>query len=174
MELSAEGEFMIFTMEAMMKNAMVVMAAAVLLLSAGTATALDSATVTVSAVVAPTCKFSAPATATLSFGVLDPASPADVNASAILSFWCTDGTAYTIGDDDGLYETGVNANRMRSSVLAVPEFIPYTLTYGPASGAGTGPASPITLTLTGSLLGIDYASRSPDVYNDTVTLTVTP
>jgi len=157
-----------------MKNAMVVMAAAILLLSAGRATALDSATVTVSAVVAPTCKFSAPASATLSFGVLDPSSPVDVNASATLSFWCTDGTAYTIGDDDGLYETGVNNNRMRSSVLAVPEFIPYTFSYNPASGAGTGPASPITLTLTGALLGADYASRSPDVYNDTVTLTVTP
>jgi len=157
-----------------MKRSVLMMAAAILLAAAGTAMALDSATVTVSATVSPTCKFSSPATAALSFGVLDPGSPVDVNANTTLSFWCTDGTSYTITDDDGLYETGLNANRMRSTVLATPEFIPYSISYNPATGSGTGPASPITLTFTGNLLGTNYATRSPDVYNDTVTLTINP
>jgi len=157
-----------------MKRSVLWIAAAVLLLAAGPAMALDTATVTVSAIVSPTCKFSAPATATLSFPVLDPGNAVNVNASTTLSFWCTDGTAYTITDDDGLYATGVNLNRMRSTALPTPEFIPYSISYNPATGSGTGPASPITLTFTGTILGTDYASSSPDLYNDTVTLTINP
>ena len=157
-----------------MRRSVFLAAAAVLLLAAGTAMALDTATLTVQAVVSPTCKFSSPAAATLSFPVLDPGNAVNVTASTTLSFWCTDGTAYTITDDDGLYETGVDANRMRSTALATPEFIPYTISYAPATGNGTGPTSPITLTVSGDILGTDYSANSPDLYTDTVTLTINP
>ncbi len=155
-----------------MKKFFVVAVAVAMIAMAGTAMAVDTATVNVSAIVPATCRFSNPA-ATLAFGAL-PTPAAPVTTSTTLDFWCTNGAAYTITDDDGLFETGVDANRMRSTTLAIPEFMPYTLTYIPASGTGLGPASPITLTFTGNILAASYASLSGDIYQDTVTLTITP
>lgn len=155
-----------------MKKLFVVAVAIAMIAMGGTAMAVDTATVTVSAIVAQTCRFSSP-TAALAFGTL-PSTAADVSAGTTLAFWCTTGASYTITDDDGLYETGVNANQMRSTALATPQFMPYTLSYTPASGTGTGPSSPITMTLTGNILAASYASLPADVYQDTVTLTINP
>lgn len=155
-----------------MKKLILLVAAMALVFSGGVASAVDTATVTVSAIIPDTCRFNSPGTA-LAFGVITPGG-GDVAASTNISFWCTSGASYAITDDDGLYETGANANRMQSSALAIPEFIPYSLTYNPASGTGAGPASPITLSLSGNILAADYATRTADVYNDTVTLTINP
>ena len=156
-----------------MKKLILLVAAMALVISGGVASAVDTATVTVSAIIPDTCRFTSPA-ASLALGVLDQATPPPVSASTNLSFWCTNGASYAITDDDGLYETGANANRMRSTALAVPEFIPYTLTYNPNAGTGLGPASPIALTITGGVGAGTYASNTADVYNDTVTLTINP
>jgi spore coat protein U-like protein len=155
-----------------MKRLFVVAVAIALTAIGGTVMAVDTATVTVSATVSPTCKFSSP-TAALAFGVL-PAPAADTTVSAPLNFWCTTGATYTITDDDGLYKTGLNANRMRSTGAGPAQFMPYSFSYAPASGTGTGPSTPITLTITGTVLGTNYASLPGDVYQDTVTLTINP
>jgi spore coat protein U-like protein len=155
-----------------MKRFSVAAIAIALIAIGGTAMAVDTATVTVSATVTPTCKFSSP-TAALAFGAL-AAPPADRTVTAPLNFWCTTGAAYTITDDDGLYETGVNANRMRSTGAGPAQFMPYSFSYAPATGTGTGPSTPITLTITGTVLGASYASLPGDVYQDTVTLTINP
>ena len=70
----------------------------------GTAMAIDTATVTVSANVVGTCKFSSP-TGAVAFGALTPSTtPSDVTAVVTQpKFWCTKGAAYTIGDDLGLH-----------------------------------------------------------------------
>lgn len=155
-----------------MRKLFVVSVAIVIVAMAGAASAIDTATVTVSATVAPTCRFSSPAAA-LAFGVLpDPA--ADTNASTTLNFWCTTGASYTITDDDGLYETGLNANRMRSTALAIPQYMPYTFSYAPASGTGLGPATPINLNITGTVLAASYSALPGDVYQDSVVLTINP
>ncbi len=155
-----------------MKKRILLVAAIALVMSGGAATALDTATVTVSAIVPDTCRFNT-TTATLAFGVLDPSTAPAVATSTNLSFWCTSGASYTITDDDGLYETAVDANRMQSTTLAVFEYIPYTITYNP-TGTGLGPANPITLNITGNIAAGSYASNSGDVYEDTVTLTINP
>lgn len=142
----------------------------------GISLAQGTAQVNVSAQIVGTCKFSAAST-NLPFGVL----PFDALGNALgvgpvtatIDFWCTPGSTYTITDDDGLYDTGVDANRMRSTTLGVPEYIAYTATYAPASGTGTGPATPITLTVTGNV-GATYGANSPDAYADTITLTINP
>ena len=159
-----------------MKRLTVVLVVLGLLSLGGVAMAQDTATVTVSAQVVGTCKFVAPGTAALAFGVL----PFDVNGNALgaaasttLNFWCTNRAAYTITDNDGLYETGVNANRMRSDTVLPFEYIDYTFTYNPASGTGAGPANPFLLTINGTV-GTTYAANSPDTYSDTVTLTINP
>jgi len=156
-----------------MKKLILLVAAIALVISGGVATAVDTATVTVSAIIPDTCRFTSPA-ASLAFGVLDQATAPAVSASTNLSFWCTNGASYAITDDDGLYETGANANRMRSTALAVPEFIPYTLTYAPSAGTGLGPANPIALAITGGVGAGTYGNNTADVYNDTVTLTINP
>ncbi len=146
-----------------------------LILAAGIAAAADTAAVAVSARVVGTCKFTAGG-ATLPFGDLpfDAAGNALGTAvSSSLTFWCTNGASYTLTDDNGLWETGPGARRMRSATLAIPEYIAYGLTYNPATGTGLGPTNPITLTLNGTV-GATYGTNSPDNYADTVTLTINP
>src|SRR3990172_8639519 len=71
---------------------------------------------------------------TLSFGNLDPGVGTNVIRTSTLTISCNgpDPIPFSITDDDGLYETGVNAGRMRNT--AVPtEFLPYSIAY-----AGSG------------------------------------
>lgn len=138
----------------------------------GSALAADSNTLTVTASVQGSCRFNS-ATSTLAFGALDPSLDTDATASTSVDFWCTRGSNYSISDDDGLYETGVDANRMRHAVTAT-EYIPYTLTYNPASGTGSGRTSPITLDISGSILNADYVNALAGDYADTVVLSITP
>lgn len=128
-------------------------------------------TMTVSASVTGTCRFSA-ATSTLAFGALDPSSAANGAGAVNVNFWCTRGTAYSMTDDDGLYETGVNANRMQHAVTPT-EYIPYTISYA-AAGTGLGATSPIILAVTGAIANADYINALEGAYADTVVLTVTP
>jgi len=133
--------------------------------------AADTATVDVTATVVGTCQFLEDAT--LDFGTLDPSAGSDVTATTSLDFWCTKNATYTITDDDGLYETGPNQNRMRHASLTT-EYIPYSFSYTPTSGTGQGKNSPITLTISGTVLGSDYIDASAGSYSDTVTLSITP
>lgn len=160
-----------------MKKMVLLWMAAILLLAAGTAMAADTATVDVSATVVGTCQFSSAGT-TLPFGTL----PFDASGNALgatanstIQFWCTNGASYTIADDTGANESvpGTPPFRLGSTTLGTPEYIDYSLSYNPATGTGTGPGTPITLNITGTV-GTTYAGNSPDVYNDTVTLTVNP
>ncbi len=122
------------------------------------------------------CRFTT-TTATFSFGNLNPGSPVDVNISTTLTFRCTGGGpgtmwTYTITDDDGLNEIGIDANRMINA--AVPtQFLPYTLTYTPATGTVPRNTSQ-TLTINGTVKGIDYQYAYVGSYSDTVVLTITP
>jgi spore coat protein U-like protein len=79
---------------------------------------------------------------------------------------------FFISDDDGLYETGPNANRMRHTTLGT-EYIPYTFTLNPTSG--TVPKnSTQTLTITGTVNGVTYQDAATGNYSDTVVITLAP
>jgi spore coat protein U-like protein len=132
----------------------------------------DNATVNVSANVVGTCKFTT-ASATLSFS-LDPSVGTDVTATATpsLEFWCTKGASYTVTDDDGIYETSSGQHRMKHASL--DEYIPYSFNYTPTSGTGSGPANPITLSISGTVAYDDYANASAGSYSDTVKVTLRP
>ncbi len=148
-----------------------------LLVAAGVAAAADTAPVTVTARVLGTCRFSAGGT-TLPFGDLpfdaagNPAA-GGATATATLQFWCTNGASYAITDDSGLHATAPGARRMQSTTLATPEYIAYGMSYNPATGTGTGPGNPVTLTINGTV-GPVYGANSPDSYADTVTLSINP
>ena len=142
-----------------------------LVLLTGVAFAADT-TVTVTANVVGTCRFNS-ATSTLAFGALDPGSGGDVNASTSTTFWCTKNAAYSITDDDGLYETGPNANRMRHETT-LTEYIPYTFSYTPTSGTGSGVGSPTTLDISGTVTFANYQNVEAGNYEDTVVISITP
>jgi len=146
-----------------------------LILAAGVAAAATT-TVAVSARVVGTCRFNSGGT--MAFGDLtydlagNPAGTGQVTST--LTFWCTKGASYAINDDAGLYDLVAGTQSMRSTTLGTPEYIPYSLTYAPATGTGGGPVgNDITLTLTGQV-GPVYGANTPDDYADTVTLTITP
>jgi spore coat protein U-like protein len=156
----------------MVKRIILIVAIAMIAFS-GVALAADTNTVTVTANIVGTCKFNS-ATSTLAFGALDQTLTTDATASNnSTTFWCTKNTNYAITDDDGLNELVANENRMQN--LGTPgEFIKYSFGYGPATGAGGGKTSPITLTMNGTVNNIDYVNAAAGNYQDTVVLTIIP
>jgi hypothetical protein len=140
--------------------------------------AADTGNVAVSATVLSghNCRFSgATSSAALNFGNLDPANPVDRTVSSSVNFRCNGGgplATFFISDDDGLYETGLDANRMRHTTI-ITEYIPYTFTLNPTTG--TIPRNTLrTLTLTGTVYGTDYQNAVTGSYLDAVVLTIVP
>lgn len=145
------------------------------LLLSGNTLAADQA-ITVSAVVLSKsiCKFSS-ASATLSFGTLDPGNPVDVTASTTIGFRCM-GSApvatFLLTDDDGLYESAPNRNRMRHVSLPAA-YLPYGMTLSPLTAA-VPKNLPQLLTVTGTVLGADYRDVPWGSYTDTVVISINP
>ena len=112
---------------------------------------------------------------TLDFGNLDPTSGAVVNASTTVNFRCQGSTpiaSYAISDDDGMHETGLNANRMQHATNAA-QYIPYSLSMSPTSG--TVPKNVTeTLTIDGTINGADYATAEIGAYTDLVVISILP
>ena len=154
----------------MKKLAAVVMAAlaALVLGAAGNALATDTAQVTVSATVLATCGFNSGGV--LAFGNLDPGTGLDVTVPATTQpvFVCSNGVNYTITDDDGVNESGVNANRM---IDGSGNFLPYSISYT-ATGVASG--NPTSMNISGTVLYANYGGAVAGVYGDTVTVTINP
>lgn len=153
----------------MKKNLIAVLAIGFILV-AGTVLAAGTNTLTVTASVTGTCKFSS-ATSTLAFGALDPSVGTNVNGSTTTQFWCTKGTTETLSAGQGSNWDGTKRNMKHATAT---DLIPYTLTLTPDGSANAGPGSPRTLTVAGQVLGTDYTSKTAGSYTDTVTLTITP
>ena len=152
-----------------MRKWIATMAAVLMVMTAGTAMAADTANVDVTAAVAPACAFSS--TPTLDFGTLDQASAADATAAGNLVFWCTTGAVYTLTDQnnplvvDGAYP---------GTLISGGDTIPYTIAYTNTSGLGGGFGVPIASALTATIVNADYVGSPPGVYTETVTFTITP
>lgn len=147
-----------------------------LLTSAATAWGANSASVAVSAVVLSksNCRFTT-AAVTLNFGALNPTTPVDVTTTATASFRCNGSTptaTYFITSDDGLYPSGPGSLRMRHSTNPAL-YLPYALSSTPTTD--TVPKGvPQTLSITGTVRGVDYQTATPGTYSDTVTLSIIP
>ncbi len=140
------------------------------ILSPGFSLGADSNTLTVSASVTGTCKFTS-GISTLNFGTLDQSASADATASGSTQFWCTRNATYTVSANNGLYFD--TSRRMRHATEPT-EYIPYSLTFTPSSGTGTGKSSPITLSLSGTITNVNYVNAIAGNYSDTVILSITP
>lgn len=144
---------------------LVVLAAVAMFLMTGSAMAVNTATVGVSANVVGSCTI---AGGSIPFGNLNAAGAGTMNAVVTQpQVNCTNGLAYAVTDDDGMNESGVNANRMASG----GNFIPYSFTYT-AGGSGIGAAA--NMDIAASIAEADYLGKPAGNYSDTVTLTVTP
>jgi len=132
-------------------------------LSAGSVLAAD-ADLTVTATVNGTCSISA---GTLNFGTLDPTSGSDANAvnASAATVTCTNGTGYAITQASANGFTLVNGGN------AIPYALSYTV---PGSDTGVGNGTAQNISLTGDIVFADYQTKPAGVYNDTVTLTITP
>ncbi len=149
----------------------------VLLFLAGDLLAADTNTLNVSATVLSNsvCNFRPPKTSTLNFGNLDPTNPIDVTVSTTATIRCAGNAAnatFFISDDDGLYETGPDANRMRNAVV-LTEFLPYSLALSPITATIPKNTDQI-ITISGTVLGADYQTAYVGSYSDTVIITVAP
>ena len=131
----------------------------------------DSANMNVTANVLATCKFTD--TPDAAFGTLDASVGNDVTATSAVKFWCTKNAAYTLNVGNGAnYNTGASTRQMRGPTAA--DLIPYSLTPGTATGQGLGKNSPVTVTLTGTVLGVNYVNAAVGAYSDVVQLTIAP
>jgi spore coat protein U-like protein len=157
--------------EEIMRKSMAVFIALAVLAAGGAAWALDTNTLTVTANVVGTCKFSN-TTSTLAFGPLDPSVGGTVNGSNTTQFWCTRGVpAATLVALNGLNWSGTS----RRMVGPAPtDLIPYSLTLLPDALPNAGPGSPRTLTISGSIVGTDYTGATAGNYSDTVSVTINP
>ena len=136
---------------------------------AGAAMAVDTNTLTVNANVVGTCKFNT-ATSTLNF-TLDPSAGGNVTANTSVTYWCTKGQAASgVAADNGAHWSGTS----RQMAMSPTDLIPYSLTLTGGAGMGGGPTSPLTLDISGTVLGTDYTSAAAGAYMDTVTLTLNP
>ena len=136
----------------------------------------NSVSVTATVVSNGSCSFTT-STSALNFGNLDPSNPVDVTRTTSVLFrcfrWFIFPVTFFIGDDDGLYEIGTNANRMRHTTMTT-EYLPYNFTLTPQSGTVTGNLANHTLTITGTVRGVDYQDATMGNYSDRVIVSIEP
>jgi len=156
-----------------MKRSMTVLIALAVLAAGGAAWAVDTNTLTVTASVSGTCKFSA-ATSALNFGALDPANPVAVNVSASPQFWCTKGVATDLITANLGNNAVAGVRQMKDTAVGGTDLIPYSLTLAPDGNPNAGPASPRTLTIAGNIAANSYSGLTASTYSDTVTLDINP
>ncbi|MDA8156759.1 MAG: spore coat protein U domain-containing protein [Actinomycetota bacterium] len=143
-------------------------------LAAGTGRALagtKTSSVAVSASVpSGLCQFIT-TTAALNFGNLNPANPVNVNATASLTFLCFGRpVSYAVTHDGGLHNSG-GQNRMINADLV--HYLPYSVSLNPTTGTANFFTFQ-TVTVTGTVAGLDYQNAQSGNYSDTLTVTVTP
>jgi len=110
------------------------------------------------------------------FGDLQQGTTApDRTAPGSVRYWCTKGLVYTVGISKGANASG-DIRRMKGvATTNSSEYLAYTLTTSsPASATGVGPATPVTLALTGTVKGTDYNVLSVGQLKDTVVVTIAP
>lgn len=120
------------------------------------------------------CKFQGSTTPALAFGSINPSSNTNAIATATLTLRClgsANPAAYVLTHDSGLYELGVNQNRMKH--LTLNEYLPYAFTLSPSSG--TIPKNvdqPIIIT--GTVTPANFQNAALGSYADTVVVTLLP
>ncbi|WBY03761.1 spore coat protein U domain-containing protein [Ramlibacter tataouinensis] len=149
--------------------------ALMLLACAGGAAAGQSTTLAVSANVLSksNCKFDSNAVSALNFNI-DPSSASDLTVSTTRTFTCNGSAnpaSFSVTASNGNHASG-GTRRMRHGVT-LTAYLPYTLSFSPASGSVAKGASS-TLTISGTVASADFQPALLGSYSDTVTVTLSP
>jgi len=125
---------------------------------------------------ATSCRFGT-GQASVNFSILDPASSSDSEVSVLMTLRCTgppkiDPVPFLITDDDGLYETGPDQNRLRNTIVS-SEYIPYSFSVLPSSGLAPRNTS-VDITIKAGIKASDIQNAYIGSYSDTITLTLSP
>ena len=112
----------------------------------------------------------------IDFGDLEQGTTApDRTVPGTVRYWCSKGLVFTITTGNGNNASGTQRRMKGVATTNSTEFLAYTLSPDvPASGTGAGPATLMTLTLTGSVRGADYNALSVGQFLDTVVVTIAP
>jgi spore coat protein U-like protein len=157
------------------------LAACILLLGAAGPASASTGTLAVSAVIVSknNCKFvagTAPVATVMNNGTaIDPSMTVTATGNAAATFSCNGSSAlatFTVDGNDGAHALGPGLRRMRHATVAT-EFLPYTLAISPSS-ATVAKGTPVTVSMTASVLSTDYQNALAGTYSDTVTVTVSP
>jgi spore coat protein U-like protein len=152
-----------------MKRTLTTSLIALSLLTLGSLSHAADKNVIINANVVGTCAFVDANDVTINMGDLKAGS-GDQSKTGSTQFWCSNGVSYTLATNDGLNAVG-DVKHMKSGV----NVLPYTLTLDHETGTGSGPNTPIDLTLTAEVKGSDLDSATIAAgYTDTVILTVNP
>ena len=143
---------------------------------AGLSNAAETGLMTVTATVLSKsqCKFNSNSSS-LNFGSLDPVNAVDKTVDTTITFRCggsAPNATFFVSDDDGLYETGPDANRMRHATNTA-EYLLYTFTLDPASGTVPKNTNQ-TLTISGTVRGSDYQDAIAGNFSDSVVISISP
>lgn len=151
-------------------------------LLAGTDPALaDGSSLSVSAVIVSknNCKFAsgtAPAAVVTNNGTaIDPSLATTATGTATAKFTCNGASSsatFTVTANDGAHASGPGLRRMQHATVAT-EFLPYSLAFSPAS-ATVAKGTPVTVTITASVLQAGFQDALAGAYSDTVAVTVSP
>ena len=143
-------------------------AAALLVCTAGLASAADTQTLATSANVSGICKFSTTSTP-LAFGTIDPSLTVAQIVTANVLYKCTTGTASA-----GVTVTGGNIRSMTGPTAALTMAYTLGLTGDTQTGKGFGSGKDLTLAVTGTITAAQYQNVTAGAYTETVTLNITP
>jgi spore coat protein U-like protein len=151
-----------------MKSNNKLIAAVVAMLVSGAAAAGDNHTVTVNATVNGACKFNA-GTSTVNL-TLDPTASSTVTQNASILYRCTNGTTPTFALASGSTSSATGGNLVNGA-----ESIAYTFTStSGGSGSGMGTGNDKTFGLSVSVNQANAANVTPNVYTDSIAITLTP
>lgn len=150
---------------------------AALALVAGAGAQAQTSSLTVSAVVLSksNCKFQNAKNLSMAFGVIDPASSADVTRTISTTVIChgsANVATFLVEAESGLHY-GNGSRRMQRVGSSPAEYMAYSLSINPAS-ATVNKNVPLDIEITGTITPAAFQNASAGNYSDTVRITLTP
>lgn len=137
--------------------------------SAAFAAAGSTQSLTVNATVSGACLMSA--IPSMNF-TLDPTVGTNQTATTTVQYKCTNGVTpatFTVGGSG----TGSYSGSLANGAALMPYTLAWTAPTTAGSGLGSG-VTPISVLLTGTILGTDYVNAAAGTYTQTISVTVAP
>ena len=147
-------------------------AAAFAVLSAGSAQASDSVSVTVNATVVAVCKFftASPVVNITNTGTgsnIDPSSATTASGNAAITYRCSNGTSPT-------FTAPATATVTCSACTGTPTMTPTITSANTGAGTGMGSGQDKTFTATGQITQANFQNARAGAYTGSITVSVAP